>query len=231
MNAIRFIAVLSFVLAFGMTGAGAATDSTVPVINSEKIETLEPAAGPVDAAASHDAAAAGHGEKSGGLPQLDFSTYASQAFWLLLMFTVLYITFSKSTLPAIGSVIEAREGKIKGDLDAAEAMRNQAEDIRAAYEKGIEQARVEATLAIQKVEAAAKQKAADKTDAFRKRSETEVSAAESRMDDARVQAMGDMTAVAAEVAGLAAEKITGISTDAQKAKAIVETIAGKAKAA
>jgi hypothetical protein len=43
--------------------------------------------------------------------------------------------------------------------------------------------------------------------------------------------MGEMTAVAAEVASLAAEKITGVSADVQKAKAIVDSIAGKAKAA
>jgi F-type H+-transporting ATPase subunit b len=226
MRVVSFTFIVCMLLALTIYGASAATDSKVPVQDSS-IAAMEPSAGQDTGEASHTKEE--HDE--GGLPQLNFSTYASQAFWLLLMFVVLYTTFSKATLPAIGSVIDAREGKIKADLDAAEAMRVQAQAIQDAYEKGLEQARAQALFAIQDVELAAKQKAADKADAFRKKSETEILAAETRMDEVRLKAMGDMTAVAAEVAGLAAEKITGISTDTQKAKAIVETIAGKAKAA
>ena len=243
MRTIRLITVLALAWTLDISGAMAASDAKAPAIDADVVaieETTVPEdatsphdpAGPAmttdEAAAPHEAAAE-HGE--GGLPQLNLSTYPSQIFWLLLTFAVLYLTFSRKTLPQIGAVIANREGKIKGDLDAAEALRAQSEEIRVAYEKGLEKARAEAMAAIQGVEADAKQKANDRIEAFRKKSENEIAAAETRMDEVRAKSMGDMTAIAAEVASVAAEKITGVSADVQNAKAIVESIAGKAKAA
>lgn len=236
MKAIRIIALVALFLSIGYPMAMAASDhaaptahgTTVPESATSKHDPAGPAAATNEADAPH-VAAEEHGE--GGLPQLRIDTYPSQMFWLLVTFAVLYVAFSKSVLPNIGSVIEMRESKIKGDLDAAEAMRAQSEEIRAAYEKGLEQARADATAAIADVEAAVKKKAEDRAHDFRKKSEDDVAAAEKRMDDVRAKSMGEMTIVAAEVATIAAEKITGVSGDKDKAKAIVESIAGKARAA
>ncbi len=177
---------------------------------------------PVEAAEDHG---------GGGLPQLNIATYPSQIFWLLVMFTVLYVTFSKKILPTIGGVVEGREAMIKGNLDAAQALKDQAAGIQAAYEKNLEQARANAVQAVQDVENAAKQKANDQIESFRRKADGEIQSAESRVLAQKDKAMGEMSNVAAEVASLAAEKITGIGTDMQKAKAIVDSIAGKAKAA
>ncbi len=166
-----------------------------------------------------------------GLPQLNIDTYPSQVFWLLVMFTVLYVAFSKSILPSIGSVVEGRDSLIKGNLDEAQELKDQAQAIQDSYEKNLDAARARAVSAIQEVEAAAKKKANDQIDIFRKRAENEMTQAEVRVVAARERAMGDMANVAAEVASVAAEKITGIGTDVQNARAIVDSIAGKAKAA
>lgn len=236
MKAIRIIALAALLLSVGYPMAMAASDHAIPTEHGTTVpeeatspdDVAGPAAATNEADAPHEAAAE-HG--GGGLPQLRLETYPSQIFWLAVMFAVLYVVFSKKILPTIGGVIENRDGKIKSDLDAAEAMRAQSEDIRAAYEKGLEQARMEATAAIAEVEAAAKKKAEERAIEFRKKSEVDIAAAETRMNGVRAKAMGDMTAVAAEVASIAAEKITGAQADKEKAKAIVESIAGKAKAA
>lgn len=236
MMAIRFISVLALALVL-TTGAFAASDSkaaakshetTVPEKATSPDDVAGPAAATNEAEAPHEATA-DHGE--GGLPQLNFGTYPSQIFWLLVMFVVLYVTFSKVTLPTIGKVIANREEKIKGDLATAEYLRNKAAEIQQAYEQNLEQARAAAVQAVQDVEAASKKKAEDQVAAFRKKSESEVGNAESRMNDVRAKAMDGMTSVAAEVASAAAEKITGIGADMQNAKAIVESLATKAKAA
>lgn len=236
MKIARIIAMSALLLAIGSPVAMAAADHAAPtdqpVTVSEEEGSIDNPAGPAFATGEAEnpvEAAEDHG--GGGLPQLRVETYASQAFWLLVTFAVLYLSYSKMILPSIGGVIGAREDKIKGDLDAAEALRAQSEDIRLSYEQGLEKARADAMAAIAEVDAAAKKKAEDRANEFRKKSEVDIAAAESRMDDVRAKALGDMTAVAAEVASLAAEKITGVSADVQKAKAIVETIAGKAKAA
>jgi F-type H+-transporting ATPase subunit b len=178
---------------------------------------------------SAHAAEAGHDK--GGLPQLNIATYPSQVFWLLVMFAVLYMTFSKSILPTIGGVVDAREAMIKSNLDGAQSLKEQVVSIQAAYEKHLEIAKSNASKAVTDVELSAKKKAADQVDMFRKKADEEILAAETRVLSAKSKAMGDMTSVAAEVASVAAEKITGINTDRQNAQAIVENIASKAKAA
>jgi F-type H+-transporting ATPase subunit b len=200
-----------------------------------KVEDHAPAAGEA-ASAEHgaegtDAAAHGGEHKSGGLPQLDFTTYTPQLFWMAIIFLVLFLVMSQKALPDIGSIVEGRRNLIDTNLKAAEGARAQADGIRASYEKNIETARMNAIKAVQDVELAAKKKAADQADAFRKKAEDSIKSAEERVLAQKDKAMGEMKNVAAEVASVAAEKITGVGTDMQKAKAIVDSIAGKAKAA
>lgn len=225
---------MALLLVFSPVASHAAADAkaaakAVPVTAHEGTESPEHA-NPAAGDDTHAVAEEGHGE-SGGLPQLNIGTYPSQIFWLLVMFAVLYAAFSKSILPAIGSVVHGRENLIKGNLEAAQHLRDQAQAIQAAYEKNLEIAKAQAVQAVQDVEADAKKKAEEQAGVFRKKSESEINAAEERVLAVREKAMGEMSNVAAEVASIAAEKITGINTDVQKARAIVDTIAGKAKAA
>lgn len=219
------------------TNAAVALDSpNQPDINPSltKVEDHAPAAGEA-AVAEHGAegadVAAHGGEKKGGLPQLDFTTYTPQLFWMAIIFFVLFLVMSKKALPDIGNIVEGRRNLIDSNLKSAEDARAQAEGIRASYEKNIEIARANAIKAVQDVELAAKKKAADQAEAFRKKADESIKATEDRVLAQKDVAMGEMKNVAAEVASVAAEKITGVGTDVQKAKAIVDSIAGKAKAA
>ena len=54
-----------------------------------------------------------------GMPQLDPKYWASQAFWLILVFTILYISIAKFYLPKIKNNLDNRENKIKDDLEDA----------------------------------------------------------------------------------------------------------------
>lgn len=225
---------LSTLPAFAPVKAWAVTDSKASVeevvhdglSSPPSAEGVEPQAGQ-----EHDASTAGESHESGGLPQLKVETYPSQIFWLLVMFFVLYFSFSRKILPGIGAVVNAREDIIRGNLETAQMMREQAEEIQKAYEKSLEQARLQASEVIMGEEFVAKKKANDQMESFRRKTDSEVKSAEERVVTAKDKAIGEMSSIAAEVASVAAEKITGIGTDMQKARAIVDSIAGKAKAA
>ena len=62
-----------------------------------------------------------------GMPQLDPKYWASQAFWLVLVFSILYISIAKFYLPKIKENIDDRESKIKEDLDEANKLINLSE--------------------------------------------------------------------------------------------------------
>lgn len=176
----------------------------------------------------HDAAAS-----SGGLPQFDPTWFPSQIFWLAVSFFVLYLFFSKKTLPEISSVIENRRNHIRSDLDMAEKLTEEAESVQAAYENGLQSARDTAAQAVADVDSAMKAKGADEYEEFRKRSETEILAAEERIKAAKNAAMDEMNTIAAEVASVAVKKIIGADMDVKQAKAVVESLgaATKSKAA
>lgn len=226
--------VLFAVVAFASANMALALDSPNQPELAPSLTAAQPAAEghavPVEGA--HGAAPAEGGEHSkGGLPQLDFATYAPQIFWMAIIFFILYMVMSKKALPDIGNIVEGRRDLIDTNLKSAESFRAEAETIRASYEKNIESARASALKAVQDVELAAKKKAAEQSDAFRKKADESIKGAEERVLVQKDKAMGEMKNVAAEVASVAAEKITGVGTDMQNAKAIVDSIAGKAKAA
>ena len=53
------------------------------------------------------------------MPQLDFSTFLPQIFWLFLSLSILYLILSRYALPRISDVIEERKDIIAQDIDKA----------------------------------------------------------------------------------------------------------------
>ena len=78
------------------------------------------------------------------MPQLDFSTFGNQIFWLLVTLVVIYFVLSRVALPRIAAVLAERQGTITNDIAKAEDLKAQAADAEAAYEKALADARSEA---------------------------------------------------------------------------------------
>ncbi len=84
------------------------------------------------------AADAGHAEP--GLMDFDLLQFAMA----IIVFGIAFFVLSKTAWPKIIGGLEAREGKIKGDIAEAERARGQAESALAQYEKALAEARSEA---------------------------------------------------------------------------------------
>ena len=89
-----------------------------------------------------------------GMPQLDFSTFPNQIFWLAVTLVAIYLILSRIALPRIGSVLAERSGTITNDLGAADELHQKAKAAEAAYEKALADARTEAAriIAVAKAE-------------------------------------------------------------------------------
>ena len=94
------------------------------------------------ASETHDAA--GQAASTPGLPQLDFSTFGNQIFWLLVTLVVIYFVLSRIALPRIAAVLAERKGAITNDLAAAEDLKAKAVEAEQAYLKALADARAEA---------------------------------------------------------------------------------------
>ncbi len=167
---------------------------------------------------------AGHGESSGGLPQLDPSSFASQTFWLFIVFTLLYVFFAKRSLPEISQTIENRTERIKNDLDTAERLKEEVATVQHSYEESLKKAREESSILYMKIENEIKAKTEGFNKEFLENSKNKISEFEKNISEARKNAMEDMNQIAAEIAMEAAEKIIGVRTDEKSAKAVVSSL-------
>jgi len=107
-------------------------------------EATDAVAHAADTAAGHAAEAAGHGTEAVGMPQLDFSTFSNQIFWLVVTLVVIYFVLSRIALPRIGAVLAERSGTITNDIAAAEELKLKAVEAEAAYNQALADASVEA---------------------------------------------------------------------------------------
>jgi len=89
----------------------------------------------------------------GGLPQLDFSTFGNQIFWLLVTLIVIYLILSKLALPRIAAVLVERQGTISHDVAMAEELKEKAVSAEAAYNKALNDARSEAARIVEATKA------------------------------------------------------------------------------
>ncbi|MCD1627516.1 MAG: F0F1 ATP synthase subunit B' [Paracoccaceae bacterium] len=135
-----------------------------------------------------------------GMPQLDFSTFGNQIFWLLVTLVVIYMILSRVALPRIGAVLAERQGTITNDIAAAENLRAKAVEAEAAYNKALADARVEANRIIAETKAeiqADLDKAIAKADA---QIAAKTAEGEKAIAEIRESALENVTAVAKDTA-------------------------------
>ncbi|MEM7211267.1 MAG: F0F1 ATP synthase subunit B' [Pseudomonadota bacterium] len=173
------------------------------------------------ASSAGEAAGKGADHGSGGLPQLDTTTFASQIFWLIVAIVVLYWLMSKVALPRIASVLEERADAIADDLDRAEELKRKAEDAEAAYEQALKDARAKA----QSIAAETRAEINADVDAAIAKADAEIAAraaeGERRIAEIRESAMASVTEVANDTAVAVVDAVMPGVADADAVKAAV----------
>jgi F-type H+-transporting ATPase subunit b len=172
--------------------------------------------------AANDAAQAGAEAASGGLPQLDFTTFPSQIFWLAVTCFVLFHLMNKVALPRISSVLEERADAIADDLDRAEDFRRKAAEAEAAYAQALADARAKA----QGIAAETRAEIQKDLDAALARADAEIGAraaeSEKRIREIRDSALAAVAEVANDTAGAIVEAVMPDVMDAGAVKAAVQ---------
>ncbi len=165
-------------------------------------------------------ASSGSAEISVGMPQLDFSTFPNQIFWLAVALVVTYLVLSRVALPRIAEVLAARQGAITGDIATAEELRRKAAKAEEAYDMAIAEARAEAG----RIAAAAKAEMQAEVDAAIERADAEI-AARAAESEARIGEIRNSAAAAVrEVARSAARDVLaamGVKADGAAVDAAV----------
>ena len=160
-----------------------------------------------------------------GLPQLDISTWPSQLFWLVVLFTAGYILMAKFVTPRIGSVLEERRAKLDEDLGKARSASEDAARIRAEYEADLDAARTAAAETAKQAAAEATKQAEASDAKTAKKLAEKVAKAEAKLATARSEAMANLNNVAAEAALAAVAQLANIQTTAAQAGKTADKLA------
>jgi F-type H+-transporting ATPase subunit b len=177
--------------------------------------------------AAETAAHGGEAAHKTGLPQLAVETFAGQLFWLAIAFVVLYMLLATVAIPKIRGVLEARQGKIAGDLAQAGALKAQADAALKAYEKDVADARARARALADETRAQMKAESDAKRHDAEAKLATDIQAAEAKITDLKTAALANVKTVAAESAADIVTRLSGETITAGEAEAAVVAAMGR----
>ncbi|HAT34383.1 MAG TPA: F0F1 ATP synthase subunit B' [Rhodospirillaceae bacterium] len=161
------------------------------------------------------------------MPQLDPTFFPTQLFWLVVIFTLLFLIVWKVALPRIAGIRETRRTRIDTDLEKAGVLKEEAEGVLAAYEKSLAEATGKAQAVHRSV--------ADELLAERNRRLDEVAEslagrlreAEAEIAAEEERAAQEISSVSAELVQLATEQLgTGKTTEKDANTAVKAVLEG-----
>ena len=162
-----------------------------------------------------------------GMPQLDPKYWASQAFWLILIFTILYISIAKFYLPKIKNNLDNRENKIKEDLEAANSFKELSEKKLKEYEKILDDAKKD----VVKIHLETKNKLdkdiQNKKKIIEKEIENEIIKAQKEINELKKNSISSIQSISIDLASNIIENISGDKLNESSIKATVEDFSKK----
>ena len=162
-----------------------------------------------------------------GMPQLDPKYWASQAFWLILVFTILYISISKFYLPKIKINLDDRENKIKDDIDDANKFKELAESKLKEYEKILENAKREVIKIHIETKNTLDKDIKIKKETVEKEIEKEILKAQKEIAELKKNSISSIQKVSENIASDIIETISGDKLNESSIKATVEDVSKK----
>ena len=162
-----------------------------------------------------------------GMPQLDPKYWASQAFWLILVFTILYISIAKFYLPKIKNNLDNRENRIKDDLDDANKFKELSESKLKEYEKILENAKKEVSKIHFESKNILDKEIQSKKDMIEKEIEKELVKAQKDIIELKKNSISSIQKISENIAANIIENISGEKLNESSIKAVVDDISKK----
>ena len=162
-----------------------------------------------------------------GMPQLDPKYWASQVFWLILVFTILYVAISKFYLPKIKINLDNRENKIKEDLENANKFNEQSEAKIKEYQIILENAKKEVSKIHFDSKSILDKEIQSKKEIIEKDIEKEVLKAQKEILDLKNNSIPSIQSISGSIVSSIIENISGDKLNESSIKATVEDISKK----
>ena len=162
-----------------------------------------------------------------GMPQLDPKYWASQAFWLILVFVILYISLSKFYLPKIKNNLDNRENKIKEDLENANKFKEQSEAKLKEYGLILDKAKKEVNKIHFDSKTALDKDIQSKKEVIEKEIEKEILKAQKEISELKKNSISSIQNISENITASIIENISGDKLNQSSVKSAVEEISKK----
>ncbi len=157
------------------------------------------------------------------MPQLDFSIFPSQFFWLCVSFFLMLFIMSKFIIPKTAEMINLRKVKIDADLEAAAELKKKVEKTLEKYNLALKKATDEANASLQKTRE-------DLADTIERRQaelsaelNREIVAGEKKINAAKQKALDGIEDMAAELAPLVLQKLGVVKVSAKEIQTALQS--------
>ena len=164
-----------------------------------------------------------------GMPQLNPEFWSAQIFWLILIFSTLYLIIWKIFLPKITYSIENRKSRLVNNLDEAQKLKERAEEKLKEYNKIIENSKNEAKKIIDD-----ERKKLDKDIELKKKNfnseiEKELALVEKEIKDLKKTSLSNISKIASETSAELIKNIINTEVNKSNVTAVVDEIIKKNK--
>lgn len=141
------------------------------------------------------------------MPQFDVSFFTGQIFWMLISFGFLYLMMATLICPMLEETLADRAARVQADIQAAEDLNRQAEQINQRYQAFLLNAEEKKTDRIQTAYARVQKDLATQERENDRRLRQKVRQAEHKIDAARQKMETESQAVSATVAEALVERL------------------------
>ena len=162
-----------------------------------------------------------------GMPQLDPKYWASQVFWLILVFTILYLLIAKVFLPKIKKNLDDRDSKIKEDLDEAHNLKGVSEKKLKEYDAIIKNSKKEISKILLDSKNKLDKDIQSKKLIMEKEIENEIVKAQKEVLELKNNSINSINSIAQDIASNIIEKLSGDKLNESNVKAVVEDVSKK----
>ncbi|MCY4430384.1 MAG: hypothetical protein OXC11_08340 [Rhodospirillales bacterium] len=147
------------------------------------------------------------------MPQLRVETFASQVFWLVVTFSVLYVVISQIVLPQVRTTLRARETRIGVDREQADELRKEAEAAHLRAREALAAARAENDRLLREAHNRAATLFRAETQRLQAALDNERAEAEARIEASRMAALRDAEAATVELVRSLTTTLTSVQVD------------------
>ena len=159
-----------------------------------------------------------------GMPQLNPEFWAAQIFWLVLIFSILYLIIWKIFLPKITYSIENRKSMVVNDLDETQKLKENAQKKLKEYNEIIENSKKEAKKIIEDSKKKLEEDIKNKKQKFNSEIEKELTAVEKEIKNLKKSSLSNISKIATETSAEVIKKIIGTEVNRSNVSAIVDDI-------